>query len=642
MSPLQVLIIDDSEASTEVLVHALKQGGYATTHERVETAEDLSEALNRHPWEIVLCDHVMPRFDAFSALALLQSRQLDIPVIIVSGAIGEETAVELMRAGARDYIMKGEYVRLIPAIQRELRQATLRREQRATDEALRQSEARLVLSQRIAKVGSWELNVHEDLLHWSAETFRIFGRQPNSFTPTRQSFYAAVHPVDREAVKAAVKRALECGGGYEIEHRILLPEGTERLVREQAELVITPAGQAKLVGVVQDITERKQLEEQLRMAQKMEAIGQLAGGVAHDFNNILTVIQGHIGLLLADPALAEALRASLEEVQEAAKRAAALTRQLLAFSRRQVLRVRPLDLNEVLGNVARMLRRLLGEQIVLEFRFDTPVAMVEADAGMMEQVLMNLAVNARDAMPKGGRILLATQPVTLEAAYVHRNPEGRAGQFVLLSVTDQGCGMDAATLGRIFEPFFTTKEPGKGTGLGLATVYGIVKQHQGWIEVNSTVGAGTTFRIYLPLAKAADYSARQSSDVTPVLRGTETVLVVEDEPSLRRLVRGVLEMHGYQVLEAHSGREALSVWEGHRDRIALLITDMVMPEGISGGELAQRLLAQKGSLKVIYTSGYSIDLAGSDLPLHEGINFLPKPYQPTRLAETVRRCLDAG
>jgi two-component system cell cycle sensor histidine kinase/response regulator CckA len=640
MTPLSVLIVDDSEMAAMVLVHTLKQGGFAPSFERVDKPETMGAALDGKPWDVVLCDHVMPEFDAFSALSLLQAREVDLPFIVVSGAIGEETAVELMRAGAHDYVMKGEYGRLIPVIGREMREAHVRHERRQAEAALRQSEARLVLSQRIAKIGSWELDVQNQVLHWSAETFRIFGCQRDNFTPTREAFYAAVHPSDRPAVELSVKTALEQGGRYEIDHRIVLPDQTERLVHEQAELVVTPAGQAKLVGVVQDITERKQLEEQLRLAQKMEAVGQLAGGVAHDFNNILTVIQGHIGLMLTDPDTPESLRPSLGEVQEAARRAAGLTRQLLAFSRRQVLQVRALDLNEVLANVTRMLHRLLGEQIVLEFRFETPTAMVEADSGMMEQVLMNLAVNSRDAMPNGGQILISTGLTTIEESYLLHNPEGRTGQFVVLSVADQGCGMDEETLTRIFEPFFTTKEVGKGTGLGLATVYGIVKQHQGWIEVNSVQGEGTTFRIFLPAAGAKRAAAPESAAAAPTLNGTETILVVEDEQSLRELVRGVLERYGYHVLEAGSGLEALGVWQNHRQEIAILVTDMVMPEGLGGRELAERLQAEKTTLKVIYTSGYSVDLTDGDLQLEEGVNFLPKPYQPIRLAQTVRRCLD--
>jgi two-component system, cell cycle sensor histidine kinase and response regulator CckA len=370
----------------------------------------------------------------------------------------------------------------------------------------------------------------------------------------------------------------------------------------------------------------------------MEAVGQLAAGVAHDFNNILTVIQGHANLLLEESSGSHAK--ALTQISLSAERAGNLIRQLLMFSRKQVMQSRHIDLNEVIHNITRMLQRMMGEDIAVEVVEHVGLPSVYGDTGMIEQVLMNLAVNARDAMPRGGKFTIATSVQAFEASAVIVNPEARPGDFVCLTVSDTGCGMDPITLNRIFEPFFTTKEVGKGTGLGLATVYGIVKQHQGWIEVESALGGGTTFRIYFPSSPKAAQALPNHSAPGKVRGGKETILVVEDEPALRALVTEILTLYGYTVLAASSGVEALQVWENHRGDVQLLLTDMVMPEGVSGRELGERLLKQSPDLKVVYTSGYSPGMSGKDFALLEGFNFLPKPYPPTRLAEVVRECLD--
>jgi PAS domain S-box-containing protein len=389
-----------------------------------------------------------------------------------------------------------------------------------------------------------------------------------------------------------------------------------------------------------DITDRLNLEAQLRHSQKMESVGQLAAGVAHDFNNILTVIQGQTCLLLLNPKLDPKIAESLQPIRESAERAANLTRQLLAFSRRQIMQPKELDLNVVISNVAKMLHRLLTESISLELHHASHLPAILADPGMMEQIIVNLAVNARDAMPTGGRLTITTRAVQITDADSRVNPEARPGHFVCLSVADAGCGMDAKIMERIFEPFFTTKEAGKGTGLGLATVYGIVKQHQGWIEVSSTVGQGSIFKVFLPsLGKPIDTSS-ESSVPPPVPNGSESVLVVEDEPNLCTLIKNILEHQGYRVFTAPSGTEALQRWEQHSSDFHLLLTDMVLPNGLSGRELATRLQAQKPDLKIIYTSGYSLELVGGDYALREGLNYLQKPFYPHVLAQTVRQCLD--
>jgi PAS domain S-box-containing protein len=390
-----------------------------------------------------------------------------------------------------------------------------------------------------------------------------------------------------------------------------------------------------------DVTDVLNLEAQFRHAQKLESVGQLAAGVAHDFNNILTVIQGYSECLLARCQSDSTMSGPLKQISDAAKRAAALTRQLLMFSRKQVIQTKVLDLNSVLQNLANMLLRLLGEDISLEAEYLPELPLIEADTGMLEQIVMNLAVNSRDAMPKGGKLHIATSLVDINEDYAGHHPDARTGSFVCLSVTDTGCGMDRKTLDRIFEPFFSTKEVGKGTGLGLATVYGLVKQHQGWIEVSSAVGVGTTFRIYFPVASRGTDLAESSTQVVEQVKGgKETILVVEDEPVLREMVCEILKQYDYQVIDAGSGVEALRVWDEFDGQIDLLLTDIVMPEGMTGRELAVQLKKRKPELKVIYSSGYSPDSNGRDLLQHDTV-FLAKPYLPPQLARTVRQSLDS-
>lgn len=393
------------------------------------------------------------------------------------------------------------------------------------------------------------------------------------------------------------------------------------------------------VAVKEDITEHKRLEAAFRQAQKMEAVGQLAGGVAHDFNNILAAIMINVGILQEGPELSPEMITGLKELEREANLAASLTRQLLLFSRRQVLMAEPLDLNEVVQNMTRMLRRLIGEDVRFLFQGQATRLWVMADAGMMDQVLMNLCVNARDAMPDGGLLTIGTRQVEIDAEAALKNPEAQAGVFICLSVTDTGCGMGEETLKHIFEPFFTTKEAGKGTGLGLATVYGIVRQHHGWIEVKSALGQGTTFHVYLP-ALAAVAGNQTAADQGEVRGGTETLLVVEDDHDLRRLVAAGLRKLGYAVLEAENGKDALQVWRQPHPPIALLFTDMVMPEGLTGIELAERLRKEKKALQVIVSSGYNPDKAKPDVLKGQGITFLAKPFEMLLLAKTVRSCLD--
>ncbi len=402
-----------------------------------------------------------------------------------------------------------------------------------------------------------------------------------------------------------------------------------------------PVASSQVVhGYARDATERPTQEAQLWQAQKMESIGQLAAGVAHDFNNLLSVVQGYSTLLMEDQELKPETAEALREISSATERATHLTRQLLTFSRKQVIQMQPLDLHEVINNASKSVRHAIGESIALQFNYSPGLPAVEADAGMMEQVILNLATNAKEAMPQGGQLTIGTTAFDVDDTCLRNNPEARLGRFVCLSVTDTGTGMDEATRARIFEPFFTTKSAGKGAGLGLATVYGIIKQHHGWTEAHSQVGHGTTFKIFLPVSSKTPPLTTPEASRPMVRGGTETILLVEDEPAVLTMAKGILQRLGYRVIAAPSGDEAMPVWREQAEKVDLLLTDMVMPGSLNGRELAERLRQDKPSLKVLYTSGYSMELIGTSLTASKDFVFLPKPYHPDTLAQTVRYCLD--
>ncbi|MFZ0828565.1 MAG: PAS domain S-box protein [Verrucomicrobiia bacterium] len=411
------------------------------------------------------------------------------------------------------------------------------------------------------------------------------------------------------------------------------------------EMTITPIQEPNgeithFIAVKEDITQRKKFKEQLHHMQKMEAVGQLAGGVAHDFNNLLTVIHGNTQLVLMDESqLNEENRQCLKQVTEATERAGNLTRQLLAFGRKQDIQFQPLNLNDVIRNFTKMLKRVIGEHITLRCGYAEDLPPIDADVGMIEQILINLIVNARDAMSEGGSIVVTTEALDIDAAYVDTHPEARPGQVVCVTVSDTGTGIYPEYLPRIFEPFFTTKEAGKGTGLGLAMVYGIVKQHQGWIEVSSQTGYGTTFKIFLPADATGEIKTLMPQTKARPVGGNEKILLVEDDADVRMVARDVLEVSGYQVWEAANGLEALNIWKTNALQIDLLLTDIIMPGGLNGRELADRLRGEKPGLKVILMSGYSADRLGKIQPQS---HVLHKPFSLENLTETVRQCLDTA
>ena len=455
-----------------------------------------------------------------------------------------------------------------------------------------------------------------------------------------------VHPDYREIVQARIRQTQEEEGPTPLLAMKLLRLSGEAIDVEVKSIGITYQGQPATQVIVRDIAERQQAdaalrqsEEQLRRAQKVEVMGRLAGGVVHDFNNLLTAILGYSELLLRRLHQDDPLRRYVIEIQKAGEWAAALTRQLLAFSRKQMPQPKVLDLDQAVAEMNKLLRRLIGENIELVTMLNSAGGLIEADAGQIEQVILNLAVNARDAMPQGGKLIIETARISLDEDYASQHVGVRPGPYILLAVSDTGHGMDAETKARIFEPFFTTKEEGKGTGLGLSTVYGIVKQAGGNIWVYSEVGRGTTFKVYLPQIKAGVASSVPAPP-TQVPQGTETILLVEDETIVRRLVREVLTMNGYTVLEAADGQEALGICEQHEGPIHLLITDIIMPQ-MSGRELAERLRLLHPEIKALYISGYTESAIVHHGVLDAGVPFLQKPFTPGALPVKVREVLSS-
>ncbi len=507
--------------------------------------------------------------------------------------------------------------------------------------ALRENTAQLLEAMTVARMSSWAWDVQKDTISWGGRESHTFGDKGKPADSSLASFLEVVHPGDRSTVEQGLLRAAQSGQRCELDFRVLDPDGHTRWLAMRGQRGHDHDRQSpRLLGLVMDMTDRRRLEEQLLQSQKLEAIGRLAGGVAHDFNNLLTGILGYANFALKSLPDNHAAWVDILEIERAGTRAAALTGQLLSYARRQMIAPKIVRLNDLVLNMEGLLRRLIGEDVDLETQCDQNLWHTQIDPGQFEQVIINLAVNARDAMPSGGRLTVETSNCRLDDSYVRQHPEVLPGEYVMLAVADTGIGMDSATQVRIFEPFFTTKEQGKGTGLGLAVCYGIVKQASGHLWVYSERGRGTTFKVLLPRAlEEEELMSDARPPEQPAAAGHETVLIVEDEPVVRRLTVRALTERGYQVLEAEDGPTAIAVAQEHKGDLHLLVTDVVMP-GMNGKELADRLTAERPELRVLYISGYAEHAVVRQGVLVEGIAFLSKPFDLSQLARTVREVLD--
>ena len=761
MRPLKVLILEDQSDDAELLLRELRKAGYKLQYEQVETQEAFQDRLNK-PWDMILADYHLPQYDALRALRYLKEIGLDIPFIVVTGAVGEEKAVACIKEGATDYLLKNSLARLPHAVERALEQTQIRREKKRAEQQLHlltralEAAANGVLitdrngvilwvnpafttmtgytreeavnqNPRLLKSGRQDAAFYRQMWEiilagrvWQGE---LTNRHKNgnlyteeiTITPLRAPGQDISHFIAIKqdvTVRHRMEEALRESHNFlqtMIDHLpvavyaksaeegrfVLWNKTSERLFALSAEEILgttndrlfskdpakscwekeqnifrnhqiedTPDDSVNsvhlghrilhtikvpvyddnneplyLLGISEDVTTQRNLEVRLLQAQKLETVGRLAGGVAHDFNNILQVIQGYSSLMLKRLPENDPLREYMQEIQAAGEKASSLTHQLLAFSRRQILQLKVLNLNAIVSEMQKMLRRLIGEDVELSTSLAPDLGCVKADPLQMEQVLMNLAVNARDAMPRGGRLRIETANVEIEPGPPADQLEVTPGSYLVLTVSDTGVGMDGETLNHIFEPFFTTKEKDKGTGLGLSMVYGIIKQSGGALLVESEPGQGTSFRIYLPRVSPNAVSSTASSVPRPALRGTETILLVEDEAGVRKLIAEVLKTSGYQVLTAASGREALTLSERHAGTIDLLITDVIMPE-MNGGEVADRLRRLRPDLLALFVTGFTSEAIFRHGDPESFKPVIQKPFSPETLSRKIREILD--
>ena len=633
---IRILLAEDNPDDAALIQRELRHSGVDVTIRRVHSPEAFRAALDEVDPDIVLSDHSMPQFTAHDALKIARSARPQTPVIVVTGSLDEETAADYIKEGASDYVLKTHLARLPAALVGALERRRALVATEAAHKALLGSEAKFAKAFNANPSGMAITTVEGRVVDVNDAFLRMLGYTRDEAlgrTTVDLGLWRTVE--DRMRV---IQRAQAYGRVQTVEIEGRTKDGAPRALLYSAELIELD-GAPHVLLLTTDVTERRQLEEQLRQAGKMEAVGQLAGGVAHDFNNILTAILGYADLLAADLPAADRRIEDVDEIRKAAHRAAALTRQLLAFSRKQVLEPRVLGLNVLVDNMGKMLHPILGENIELRALAAANLHAVRADPNQIEQVILNLAINARDAMPKGGKLTIETSNVELDAEYAARHASVVPGRYVMLAVSDTGTGMDAATQKRIFEPFFTTKDPGRGTGLGLATVYGIVKQSGGSIWVYSEPGQGTTFKIYLPAVDAPAEALSKIVAPAQHLTGVETVLVVEDDEQLLHLAERALTARGYTVLAADRGAAALEIARRHPGPIHMLLTDVTIPD-MDGRALAAALRKERGETRLLYMSGYADQAIVHHGVLDAAVAYLPKPFTTEAIARRVREVLD--
>jgi PAS domain S-box-containing protein len=625
-----VLVIDDDLGTCETIGDILQARGiqvHTTTRGRTAL-----ERLATDPVDVAIVDIRLPDVPGLELLDTARAIRPDLEAIVITGYASVATAVQALNTAAFAYFVKPfDMNQLLVSLDKALEKQRLAR-------ALRESEERYRLL--IDSIGDavFLMDLDDRIVFANRRAVDLTGYHEAELLG--RSALTLLTPEGAREVGTRLAASRD-GAGVAPVHdvRLVRQDGRKLWVDVTLSSVLKESRVVGRLGVLHDTTEKKHLEDQLRQSQKMEAIGRLAGGVAHDFNNLLAVIMGYSDLLRSALGRRDRLARDVEEIRRASERATALTQQLLAFSRNQILQPQIVEVNALVGNMAEMLRRLIGEDVELELRLDPEAGRVSGDPGQLEQVLMNLAVNARDAMPRGGRLTLETQAVELDAAYVESSPGCAPGPHVRLAIHDTGCGIPPEVQAHLFEPFFTTKEPGRGTGLGLSTVYGIVKQHHGHIEVESQVERGTTFRIHLPRVEAEAGTEARPAGSRGQPGGTETIVVVEDESALRDLIGRILEHSGYTVITAADGLEALEAIKAHDGGIDLVITDLVMPR-LGGRELAARLRDSHPKTRVLYLSGYSAESVEKPGEPSPDARLLQKPFTPAALLQATREVLD--
>jgi PAS domain S-box-containing protein len=642
---LRILVLEDNIYDAELAIATLELAGYSCGWDLVSTREAYLEHIDRQCYDVVLSDYSLPAFDGLSAVRILRERDLDMPFILISGTLGEETAIESLKAGATDYVVKSHLERLVPVVGRALRERDEQRQRRQAEAALLRAEARYRDLFENANDMIYTRDLDGNFTSVNAMAERITGYTRDELMAMNISrIVAAGYGMVHTEAELRQREAVGANNAEEVE--FIRKDGSRMWVDVNVRLIYEDGQAIGVQGIARDISERRraeevrrQLEDQLLQAQKMESIGTLAGGVAHDFNNMLTAIIGNIQLALDGVQPDSPDYPLLIEIEKAANRATSLTRQLLTFSRRQPLERRTIDLNGAINELSHMLLRIIGEDIEIAIRLAPDIAPIYADPAQIQQVVMNLAVNARDAMPSGGKLTIATSEVMLDEAACRNYPWARPGRYARIIVADTGVGIDPDTQLRIFEPFFTTKERGKGTGLGLSVVYGIVKQHEGFVQVASEPGRGATFSTFLPApAHTVDVAGPQPP---PMVRGgDETILVAEDEASLRYLAATVLERLGYTVLLAKDGQEALELFVSDPARIDLVILDMVMPR-FGGRDALDRMRSIRPDLPALFVTGYDDKGPRPAAPSYtHSAHILHKPYRVDALGWRVREILD--